>query len=273
MAPLASARRGIAEVFSQPRALFGGLALTAIFCAGVVAALGASSAQAQSPEAEVPFEAGVLTPLGVVHPDDVVVLTVETHTVAPEPEVEPEPEPEPEPETSPEQVTTEPETSPEPKPVKPKPVKPKPVKPSPPKDTGEAANQNSQANNPYPEPPTVEQNAGDPFGDVHGWGDLVKDGDAWATEVMRRLNAMRVPAWAAQVPNGRYSFRLRVCSDGRIDKVFTSKSSGDARLDATVKTEVMRTKLPPMPAKLQKHMSGRCSTLKYTFAWGGGRVR
>ncbi len=277
VSPFGVIARESRTVLAQPRAFFGGLTVSAALTLGLFAAFRVDAAEAQAPEtAEVDFNAGVLTPLGMVHPKEIVVISVDTQPIE-TPEVE-TPDPEVETTTPPEQVTKDPTPKPEVDPPKPKPdpestPKPKP-KPTPkPKPNVDPGPKPSTSNNPYPDPPTVERNEGDPFGDANGWGELVRDGDAWATEVMRRLNGMRVPSWAAQVPDGRYRFRLKVCSDGRIDKVFTSTSSGDERLDAVVKTEVMRTKLPPMPAHLQKQMSGRCATLKYNFVWGGGRVR
>ncbi|MCA9705766.1 MAG: hypothetical protein KDK70_07955, partial [Myxococcales bacterium] len=46
--------------------------------------------------------------------------------------------------------------------------------------------------------PTVTQQRGDPFGDPGGWSDLKKDGDPWATSVMKALNNMKVGAFAAK---------------------------------------------------------------------------
>jgi outer membrane biosynthesis protein TonB len=253
--------RGTAEVLGNPRAFLGGLAGAALVCAALAAAFTSRPASAEVPEGpEVDFQPGVLTPLGIVYPDDIKVITADLQSAEAEP---------------PEQVTTD-DTPPEkvtepPKPI-PDPPKPAPT-PTPPKPDIEVGETNSESNNPYPDPPTVDQNPGNPFGDAQGWGELVKDGDPWATGVMKALNAMSIPAWAAQVPDGKYGFRLKVCKDGRISKVYTKTSSGKPSLDNAIGSELMRTRLPPMSAAMLKVVPGNCATLKYSFTWGGDRVR
>ena len=259
-APFMTIGRETSALVSNPRAFFGGLIGAGLICAALVAAFTARPAEASELGPELDFDAGVMTPLGIVHPEDVKVITVDMHTVEDTPPEAVTKDPTPEPESK----EPQPEVD-EPKPKPPKPITPKPE--SPPGD------HDSQSNTPYPDPPTVDENVGNPFGDPQGWGELVEDGDAWATSVMKALNAMSIPAWAAQVPNGRYTFRLQVCKDGRIAKVFTSSSSGDASLDAAIRNELTRTRLPSMPARISKNMTSSCATLKYSFVWSRDRVR
>lgn len=260
-APLMSIGRDARQVVSNPRAFIGGIAGAALVCAALAAAFTARPANAMEVEGPpLQFEPGVLTPLGIVYPQDVKVVTVDLQAV----EVDP-------PEAVTKDDTPPPEVKDPPKPPK-DPVKP-PKDPSPPEPDVEAADTTTEANNPYPDPPTVTQNEGDPFGDANGWGELRASGDAWATQVMKALNAMSIPAWAANVPNGRYGFRIKVCRDGRITKVYTKSSSGNAGLDSAIKNELTRTRLPRMPASLIQHMSASCQTLNYKFTWGADQVR
>ena len=72
-------------------------------------------------------------------------------------------------------------------------------------------------NTPYKKDlPTVHVNQGDPFGDPQGWDDLTRDGDPWATNVMKALNNMPVGTYAAKGAEGDYKFQLTICKDGTI---------------------------------------------------------
>ncbi|GEM_PF-1114334 len=135
------------------------------------------------------------------------------------------------------------------------------------------SNTNKKSNTPYDELPNVEELSGDPFGDPGGWADLKKDGDPWATAVMKALNGMSVPSYAAKGFKGQYRFELKICKDGSIDRVYTKGSSGSTELDAAVKGELKKTRLPRPPLKVAKNMKSNCVKIKYRFVWGRGSVK
>lgn len=132
---------------------------------------------------------------------------------------------------------------------------------------------NSKKNTPYDDLPTVKQESADPFGDVNGWADMKKDGDPWATSVMSALNGMKIGSYAGKAKNGTYSFKLKVCKDGKVDKVYQNGSTGDSTLDNQIKAELERLKFKPIPANVAKGMKKNCSILRYTFKWSAGKVK
>ena len=131
---------------------------------------------------------------------------------------------------------------------------------------------NQESNTPYNELPNVEELSGDPFGDPGGWADLKKDGDPWATAVMKALNGLSVPSYAAKGFSGKYRFEIKICKDGRIDQVYDKGRSGNAELDAAVKGELKKMILPVPPREIADKMKSNCVKLKYRFVWGEGRI-
>lgn len=114
---------------------------------------------------------------------------------------------------------------------------------------------------------------GDPFGDPGGWADIAKDGDPWATAVMKALNRMKVGSYGAEIGKGTMKFQLTLCKDGSIKTVSKkggTLASGD---QGKVLTALGQLKLPRPPAKLAKKMKTSCAKIKYTFVWSSGDVK
>lgn len=114
---------------------------------------------------------------------------------------------------------------------------------------------------------------GDPFGDPGGWAEIAKDGDPWATAVMKALNHMKVGSYGAEIGKGTMKFQLTLCRDGSIKNVRKkggSLASGD---QAKVLTALGQLALPKPPPKLAKKMKTNCAKIKYTFVWSSGDVK
>jgi outer membrane biosynthesis protein TonB len=131
----------------------------------------------------------------------------------------------------------------------------------------------SKKNTPYDDLPTVDTLPGDPFGDPDGWSDLRKDGDPWATEVMKRLNNLQIGCYAGKCPSGTYKFELKICKDGSVENVYQKQSSGSGDLDSKIKAELGRMEIPKPPPHIAKHMKSPCVKLQYRFVWTSGRVK
>jgi hypothetical protein len=216
---------------------------------------------ANEDEFEIEFEPGALTKLGeeIEEPEKVIIqdTRVEEETIA---------------ETVTEEEKAEPkveEKEPEPDP-KPKPEKPPPEK----QDKKLPVNKiPTKKNTPYNDLPTVKTPKGDPFGDRDGWSDLKKEGDPWATAVMKALNNMPVGAYAAKGGKGNFKFSLKICKDGTIDKVTEKGGSLPPDGKHGVILALNQLKIPKPPAKVASQMKGRCANIKYTFVWSAGGVR
>jgi hypothetical protein len=266
LAPLTSIRRDLRALTRNRAAFASGLFFALGASGGLFALLTSAPVSAEVPQS-VPFDAGLMTPLGPI-PRNVQVTPVSLLDAAGDPQAT---------ETAddsiedPEALTTDEDAQvavdPTPRPPRPrppgnagpKPVPPKPEPPSPPAPPVMV-----------PPPPTADP---DPFGATNGWAEMTKEGDPWATAVLAALNSMRIPTWAASGAHGAFSFRLRVCPSGRVDKVFTKRPSGDDRLDRAIVTELARTSLPPMSSTLREAANGRCATLRHTFVWTDARTR
>jgi hypothetical protein len=129
--------------------------------------------------------------------------------------------------------------------------------------------------NPNPSPkPTPTPAPNNPFAESGAWSELVADGDPWAAAVMRALRSMKVPAWAGKLSTDNpFGFRLRICKDGRVDRVLRKRSTGDADLDATLEHEISRIELPPIPSAMASSMKQACMVLDYEFNWLPSGVR
>lgn len=268
LAPFFSLFREFRGLLSVPLAFIGGL-VGAIVLSGALAFLfiwfeknAEASPGDEEDEFMLEFEPGTLARLGV-EPKEIPEKPINEETRTPE-------------DVKKEAVTEEEEPPPEDKEKKPeeeKPVKDK----TPPNKNKDAkiSDKNRKDNNPYDKDlPNNLDPVGDPFGDPNGWSDLKKDGDPWATSVMAALNNMKVPAWAAKLPAGKpYEFKLKVCKNGTVERVYNKSSSGNSDLDQAIKGEVERLKFPPPPAHVAKHMKSSCVTLRYTFAWSQGKVK
>ena len=266
LAPLAEIWRQLRAILDVPLAFYGGVFGMIVLCAATVffflymPGVGLVGEAEEEEEFLLDFEPGALVRLGKKLEDPTIKEIVEetrTEEAAVKETVtkKDEPPPEKKEEKKKEKQTESTE--------KPDPNKNKDVK---------VGKVNQEKNTPYNELPTVEQLSGDPFGDPQGWAKLKKDGDPWATAVMRALNGIKVPSFAAKSFNGQYRFELKICKDGRIDKVYTKKASGSADLDNAVKGELLRLKIPKPPSKIANKMKSPCVKLKYRFVWGKGVI-
>jgi hypothetical protein len=130
------------------------------------------------------------------------------------------------------------------------------------------------ANTPYKNDlPTVTQDKGDPFGDPGGWADIAKDGDPWATSVMKSLNNMKVGAYSGKGGAGDFKFQLTICKDGTIKNV--SKKGGSLSEDGqnAVRLALDQLEIPKPPAAIAKKMDSSCAKIKYTFVWSSKGVK
>lgn len=128
-------------------------------------------------------------------------------------------------------------------------------------------------NTPYDDLPTADIQQGDPFGDPGGWADRAKDGDPWATAVMKALNNMPVGAYGAKAASGEFKFQLTICKDGTIEQV--AKKGGSLPQDTQngVVLALNQLKIPKPPADVAAAMKGNCSKIRYTFVWSSGGVK
>lgn len=130
------------------------------------------------------------------------------------------------------------------------------------------------ANTPYKNDlPTVTQDRGDPFGDPGGWADRAKDGDPWATAVMKSLNNMKVGAFSGKGGAGDFKFQLTICKDGKIKTV--AKKGGSLSEDGqnAVRLALEQLDIPKPPADVAKQMGNSCAKIKYTFSWSSKGVK
>jgi hypothetical protein len=130
----------------------------------------------------------------------------------------------------------------------------------------------TEANTPYKDLPTVKIPKGDPFGDPQGWADIAKDGDPWATGVMKALNNMPVGAYAAKAKKGVFKFQLTICKDGTIKRVDDKGGTLPPDGKHGVILALNQLKIPKPPAKIASQMKNPCAKIKYTFKWSSSGV-
>ncbi|MGH1342562.1 MAG: hypothetical protein ACRBN8_13460 [Nannocystales bacterium] len=126
---------------------------------------------------------------------------------------------------------------------------------------------------PFDELPRPAVRKGNPFGDPDGWSDLRKDGDPWATAVMRALDQMSVGAFGAKMGEGTSKFQITLCRDGRVKKVQKKGGSLRAADQARVANAVRVLRLPKPPPTVASEMKGSCAKIKYTFVWSNEGVK
>ncbi len=262
--------RDIADLFRNPLAFVGGLGgmlLTSVFLFfGFTVLAKDANAEDDDDEFEIDFEPGALVKLGQEIeekelPEKIIVQETRpeedtvNETVTEDEQAKPTEEPPPEPDEKPKKTD-----KPPPKVKKDKKL---PTSKLP-----------TTSNTPYKKDlPTVKMDKGDPFGDPGGWSDLKKDGDPWATSVMKALNNMKVGAFAGKGSSGNFKFQLTICKDGTIDRV--AKKGGSLSPDGqnAVRLALDQLKIPKPPAKVAKNMKGRCAKIKYTFNWTSKSVK
>ncbi|MEM9453337.1 MAG: hypothetical protein AAGF11_04105 [Myxococcota bacterium] len=262
--------RDLVDLFRNPVAFFGGLGgmmLTSVLLFfGFTIMANAEDDGEEDDEFLIDFEPGTLVKIGVeMEEQEIPEKIIVQETRAEEDTVN---------ETVTEEEDAKPTEEPPPEPDK----KPKKTDKPPPREKKDKKLPTSKlptsANTPYKKDlPTVTQPKGDPFGDPGGWSDLKKDGDPWATQVMKALNNMKVGAYAAKAGSGNFKFQLKVCKDGRISHV--SKKGGSLAADGqnAVRLALEQLKIPKPPAKVSSKMKGSCATIRYTFNWSASGVR
>lgn len=224
----------------------------------------ACPAETDEDEFEIEFEPGALVKLGQEIEEKELpekIITQETReeeatveeTVTEEEDAKPKEEPEKEPEEKPKKDIV---------PPKEKKDKKLPTSKMP-----------TKKNTPYDDLPTVDYQKGDPFGDPGGWSDRAKDGDPWATSVMKALNNMEVGAYAAKAGGGNFKFQLTLCKDGSIQRVNKKGGSAPPDLQNAVLLALERLKLPKPPPDVAKKMKSNCAKIRYTFVWSAGNVK
>lgn len=117
-----------------------------------------------------------------------------------------------------------------------------------------------------PGPPIVDTK-GDPFGDPHGWDELTRDGDAWATSVVEELSQLEVGWYGGKVEDGEFRFQISVCPDGDITDVRTK--GGDLSHDGQgkVRLALEQLQLPRPPKHVRDRMAGGCAKIQHVFVW------
>jgi len=270
--------RDFVELFRNPLAFVGGVG--GMILTGALAYLGvtvlADAADSNDPNAEdedefmIDFEPGALVKLGVKMEE----------TEIPEKIIVQETRAEEEAEVVEEAVTDDAKAAPATeKPPEDPPDKPKKTdNPKPPTEKKDSKLPTSKlpttANTPYKNDlPTVTQDRGDPFGDPGGWADRAKDGDPWATSVMKALNNMKVGAFAGKGGAGDFRFQLTICKDGTIKKVDKKGGSLSQEGQDAVRLALEQLDIPKPPGDVSKQMSSACAKIKYTFVWSAKGVK
>jgi hypothetical protein len=131
----------------------------------------------------------------------------------------------------------------------------------------------TNSNTPYKDLPTYDKNIGNPFGDPEGWDDLTRDGDPWATSVMKALNNMSIGAYAAKAKSGEMKFQLTICKDGKIKQVLKKGGSLPEDGQSAVMLALEQLEIPKPPKKVSDAMPGNCAKIKYTFVWSAKGVK
>ena len=123
-----------------------------------------------------------------------------------------------------------------------------------------------------PGPPNIDDR-GNPWGDPEGWDDLTRDGDPWATSVVKALEDLPVGWYAGKPATGDFRFRISVCKDGEISDVV--KKGGTMSRDGqdAVLLALEQFELPPIPKDVADRMPARCARIDHTFVWNGAAVK
>jgi hypothetical protein len=157
-----------------------------------------------------------------------------------------------------------------------------PAKPQPPRrpDTGRprlptddhASDDPSHSGGRRPGPPSVDDR-GNPWGDPEGWDDLTRDGDPWATSVVKALEDLPVGWYAGKPAPGDFRFRISVCKDGKVSDVV--KKGGTMARDGqdAVLLALEQLELPPIPKHVADRMPSRCARIDHLFVWSGAAVK
>ncbi len=261
--------RDLRDIMRNPPAFFGGLGGMVAMCALLVfgALIQAQDANASDNEEEldIDFVPGALVKLGKKPPEEEIpekIITQETRAEeqsAPETVTEDETPPPPDQEKKPKKKTDNKLPTPQQKKDSKLPTSKTPT----------------EKNTPYDDLPTVDYNIGDPFGDPGGWADLRKDGDPWATAVMKALNNnVSAASYGAAAMQGDFRFQISIGKNGKVCKVARKGGNLPGNVQKSIELDLSRLKLPAPPAKVLKKMRSNCAKIRYTFRWTGkGGVR
>jgi hypothetical protein len=184
-------------------------------------------------------------------------------TVAkPEPTIEPPSPPPVEPET----VTTSEDAAPA------RPAAPRHPKPPQLPTTDRPSDDPAHSGGRRPGPPSVDD-GGNVLGRPEGWDELTRDGNPWATSVVKALADLPVGWYAGEPAAGEFRFRISVCKDGRISDVV--KKGGTMSRDGqdAVLLALEQLELPPIPKPIAAHMPSPCASLDHTFVWNAAAVK
>jgi hypothetical protein len=267
--------RDFTDLFQNPLAFVGGLGgmllscLLAFFGISEMADAAADDAAEDEDEFLIDFEPGALVKLGVKMEETEIPEKIIVQETRAEEEVE----------VVEEAVTDDDKAAPATE-VKPDEPEDKPKKTDTPKPVDKkdkklpTSKLPTTSNTPYKNDlPTVTQDRGDPFGDPGGWADRAKDGDPWATAVMKSLNNMKVGAYSGKGGAGDFKFQLTICKDGSIKNV--AKKGGSLSEDGqnAVRLALDQLDIPKPPADVAKKMGSSCAKIKYTFVWSSRGVK
>lgn len=262
LSPFVEIGRQFGDIMRNTSAFFGGLLGTVLLTGGVGALVmfGPTfevSAEDDAEELEMEFMPGELVRLGPkLDPTQIPEKIIVEKTVASEAAAETK-------------VTTDEKAKPttEPKKNETKKDTKSTEKPDPNKKGAKESDKNRDSNTPYNDLPTVKDLPGDPFGSTDGWSDTFKEGDPWATEVMKVLNGLQVGTFGAEGKDAEYKFRLEVCPDGSI-KAQRKKSTGDSGLDGAIDVAIGAKKVS-VPKNVGDLLKGKCKKIQYEFTWRG----
>ncbi len=269
-AMLRSWGRDIRDIFRNPLAFLGGLGGMSLSSVVLFLVFGLTSSNANAEDDEdayeIEFTPGALVKLGQKIEEKELPEKIIVQETREEEEVVAE------------TVTTDEEAKPEEEPPKEPDEKPKKTDKPPPKEKKDkklpTSDTPTSSNTPFPKDlPTVKQDIGDPFGDPGGWSDLAKDGDPWATAVMKALNNMPVGTFAAKAKAGDFKFQLTICKNGKVDRVARKGGSLPPDVQKSIEFELLRLNLPKPPAKIANQMKSNCAKIQYTFVWSASGVK
>jgi len=261
LAPFAAISRELGDILRNPRAVLGGLAGSGGFMGVVVAVamFGPSTSwaddEADDDELVMEFLPGALVRKGeAIDPMEKVVVRETRAADAPAVAT----------------VTRNDQSAPAPAPVDRPDTKVKPTQKPTQKDPSvPVSDRDRKSNTPYDDAATADDVRGDPFGDADGWADMAKDGDPWATSVLKALNGMTVGSYAGAGQDVTYKFQLVICADGSIDDVRTKQSTGKPDFDGQIKNALNSLKLPKAPPAIAAQLAGKCKKIPYEFTWRG----
>ena len=123
-----------------------------------------------------------------------------------------------------------------------------------------------------PGPPSVDDRS-DVWSDPEGWDELTRDGDPWATSVVKALEDLPVGWYAGKPAPGDFRFRISVCKDGKVSDVVKKGGTMSSDGQDAVLLALEQLELPPIPKHVTARMPGRCARIEHLFVWSGAAVK